>query len=87
MKVCMQAWKEEGNEWMGGPAHKHCKGRTSLVRQRDRVRVDADAAALMLSYELDVSREAAENRCAERPPLVSPLRGKRVFGLFITSVT
>lgn len=50
---------------MGGPAHKHCKGRTFLVRQRDRVRVDADAAAVMLSYELDVSREAAESRCTE----------------------
>ena len=54
----------EGNEWTGGPAHKHYKDRTFLARRWDRVRVGADAAASMLSYELGASREG----CAEKLP-------------------
>jgi hypothetical protein len=48
---------------MSGLAHKRSKGRTFLVRQWRKVRVD-NAAALTLAYELDVSHEAAEDRCA-----------------------
>lgn len=50
---------------MSGLVHKCSKGRTFLVRQwrKVRVNVDAGATAWMLC-ELDASHEAAEYRCA-----------------------
>ena len=44
-------------------AHKLTKCRTFLVRQWCQVRVDTGAAALMLWYKLDASREAVVDRC------------------------
>jgi len=98
MEVCGQAWKED-KEWMSGLAHKRSKGRTFLVRQWCKVCVNtgAGAAACMLSYELDASHEAAENRCTENfPGFVSVsltlrlsrgcVRKTRVR-LFVTSIT
>ena len=65
VEVCGKAWEEEDNEWTGGLAHKCSKGRTCLVRQWRKVRVDADAAALMFLYELNALHETAKDRCAE----------------------
>ena len=63
---------------MSGPARKHSKGRTFLIRQRCKVRVDS--SAWMLPYELDAPHEAAEICRAENFRFLDSRRGRVVGG-------